>query len=175
MDIWQNIIHCSSDQEFLFKEKVVESGETKALSYQLWWIISKWWHTYSMKYFITLAFPKISEHEPKEDHNKALEKAKTFVTTFQGSTKAVTYDKHENDKYQKKFQILKLITEAVLLCPEQEIALRGYWEHSNYTESYHEKWVNTGNVIATINAFVKLDLILKDHLKNGAKMQKMTS
>ena len=87
----------------------------------------------------------------------------------------MTYDKHENDKYQKKFQILKLITEAVLLCPEQEIALRGYWEQSNYTESYHEKWVNTGNVIATINAFVKLDLILKDHLKNGAKTQKMTS
>ena len=51
----------------------------------------------------------------------------------------MTYDKHENDKYQKKFQILKLITEAVLLCPEQEIALRGYWEQSNYTESYHEK------------------------------------
>ena len=95
--------------------------------------------------------------------------------TFEDPTKAVTYDKHKNDKYQKNFQILKLITEAVLLCQEQEIAFRGYWEQPNYTESYHKKCVNTENVVATINAFVKLDPILKDHLKNGAKMQKMTS
>ena len=36
--------HCSSDQESLFKEKIVKSGETKA-SYQLSWIKSKRWHT----------------------------------------------------------------------------------------------------------------------------------
>ena len=175
MDIWQNIIYCSSDQEFLFKKKVVESGETKTLSYQLSWIISKWWHTYSMKYFIISVFEKISEHKTKHDHIKALEKAKTFIMTFEDPTKAVTYDTHKNDKYQKNFQILKLINEAVLLCQEQEIAFRGYWEQPNYTESYHKKCVNTEKVVATINGFVKLDPILKDHLKNGAKMQKMTS
>ena len=159
----------------MFKKKVVESGETKTLSYQLSWIISKWWHTYSMKYFIISVFEKISEHKTKHDHIKALEKAKTFIMTFEDPTKAVTYDTQKNDKYQKNFQILKLINEAVLLCQEQEIAFRGYWEQPNYTESYHKKCVNTEKVVATINAFVKLDPILKDHLKNGAKMQKMTS
>ena len=38
--------------------------------------------------------------------------------TFEDQTKLVTYDKYDNDKYQKNFSILKLITEAALLCSE---------------------------------------------------------
>ena len=65
--------------------------------YRLSWIKSKWWHTYNMKYFIILVLQKISEHETKDYHNKALEKAKNFVITFEDPTKVVTQDKHEND------------------------------------------------------------------------------
>ena len=111
---------------------------------------------------------KNSEHETKDYHNKALEKAKNIVMTFADPTKAVSHDKQENDKYQKNLHILKLTTEAVLLCSEQGIVFRGHREQSNYTESYHEKRVKRGNFIAIINAFAKLDPILKGHL--NAKM-----
>ena len=50
----------------------------------------------------------------KDCHNKALEKAKKFVMTFEDQTKAVTHDNYENDKYLKNLRILKLIIEAVL-------------------------------------------------------------
>ena len=39
--------YCPSEQEYLFKKKVVKNGATKTLSYQLSWIKSKWWHAYS--------------------------------------------------------------------------------------------------------------------------------
>ena len=45
-------------------------------------------------------------------------KAKHFVMAFEDPTKAVTHNKHENDRYQKNLHILKLITEAVLFCSE---------------------------------------------------------
>ena len=108
-------------------------------------------------------------------HHKALEKAKKFVMTFEDQIKAVTHDKYDNDKYQKNLHILKLITEAVLLCSEQGITFRGHREQSNYSESYHKKRVNRGSFIAIINTFTKLDLIWKDHLENGAKNAKITS
>ena len=142
--------YCLSDQESLFKEKVVKSGETKILSYQLSRIKIKWWHAYSKELqggfckacilfddfatnaprrdFVKNAFQnvskaeKISEHETKGCHDKALEKAKSFVMIFEDPTKAVTHDKHDNDKYQKNFHTFKLIIEAVLLCAEQGIA-----------------------------------------------------
>ena len=88
---------------------------------------------------------------------------------------SVTHDKYDNDKYQKNFRTLKLITEAALLCSEQGIAFRGHREQSNYSESYHKKRVNRGSFIAIINTFTKLDLIWKDHLENGAKNAKITS
>ena len=48
--------------------------------------------------FIISVFQKITEHETKDYHKKALEKAKDFVMTFKDPIKAVTQDKHENDK-----------------------------------------------------------------------------
>ena len=88
-----------------------------------------------MKYFIILVFQKILEHQIIDNHKKALEKAKYFVMTFEDPTKGVTYGRHEDDKYQKNLYILELITEAVLLCSEQEIAFRRQREQSNYTKS----------------------------------------
>ena len=54
-----------SDQEIFLKKKVVKSCETKTLSYQMSWIKSKQWHTYSLTYFIISVFQIISEHETK--------------------------------------------------------------------------------------------------------------
>ena len=71
--------------------------------------------------------------------------------------------------------ILELIVEAVLLCLEEKIAFRGHRGQSSYSESYHEERVDRGNFSAIINAFAKLDPILKDHLENEAKNAKMTS
>ena len=171
----------------MFKKKVVKSGETKTLSYQLSWIKSKWWYASSKELqgghckvcilfddlatnapkrnSIKNAFQnvskseKISEHEKKDCHNKALEKAKKFVMTFEDKTKAVTHDKYNNDKCQKNLHILKLIIEAVMLFSEQGLAFRSHREQSNYSESYHEKRVNRGSFNAIINAFAKLDTI----------------
>ena len=75
----------------------------------------------------------------KNYRNKTFKKVKYFVVTFKDPTRPVTHDKHENDKYQKKLHILKLITETVLFSLEQKIAFRGHREQSNYTESYHKK------------------------------------
>ena len=96
--------YCPSDQESLFKKKVFKSGETKTLSYQLSWIKGKWWYASSKELqsghckvcilfddvaadapkgnSVKKAFQnvskseKISEHEKKDRHNKALENAK---------------------------------------------------------------------------------------------------
>ena len=81
----------------------------------------------------------------------------------------MAHDKHENDKYQKNLHILKLITEEVLLCSEQEIAFQSHQEQLNYTKHYYEKWINKGNFIAIINTFAKQNPVLKDYLENGAK------
>ena len=64
---------------------------------------------------------KVSEHETRDYHKKVLEKAKNFVMAFEDPTKAMTHGKHENGKYQKNLHILKLTTEALLLCSEQGI------------------------------------------------------
>ena len=118
--------YCPLDQESLFKKKVVKNRETKTLSYQLSWIRSKWWHACSKELqdglckacilfdnftanvprgnFGKNAFQnvsqseKISEHKTKDYHNKALEKVRNFVMTFEDKTKAVTHGKHENNK-----------------------------------------------------------------------------
>ena len=45
-------------------------------------------------------------------------KQRKIAMTFEDQTKPVTHDKYDNDKYQKNFRILKLITEAALLCSE---------------------------------------------------------
>ena len=112
--------YCPLDQESLFKKKVVKSGETKTLSYQLSWIKSKWWYTSSEELqgghckvcilfddFSTNApkgnsvknvfqnvskSEKVSEHEKKDCHNKALEKAKKIVMTFEDQA----HDKYNN-------------------------------------------------------------------------------
>ena len=82
-----------------------------------------------MKYFIILVFQKILDYQIIDNHKKVLEKAKCFVMTFEGPTKAVTYGR------QKNLHILELMIEAVLLCSEQEIAFRRQREQSNYTKS----------------------------------------
>ena len=73
-------------KNFCFKKKVVKSGETKTLSYQLSQTKRKWWYTYSMKYFMVSVFLKNLEHETKDYLDRALEKAKKIVMTFEDPT-----------------------------------------------------------------------------------------
>ena len=49
-----------------------------------------------MKYFITSVFQKISEHETRDCHNKALEKAKYFVMTFEDPSYSKKWVKRGN-------------------------------------------------------------------------------
>ena len=76
-------IICPSVKNFCLRKFCLRK---KSLSYQLPLIKSKWWHTYKIKYFIISVFQRISEHDTKAYHNKALEKAKNFVMTFQDPT-----------------------------------------------------------------------------------------
>ena len=90
--------------------------------------------------------------------------------TFEDLVKAGTNDK--NDTYQKNFRTLKFVVEAVLFCSKQEIPFWGHWEPANNNETLDGKRINKGNFLAIINAFGKLDPILRNHLENVPKKQK---
>ena len=71
---------------------------------------------------------KIAKHETKEYHQGALEKAKDFLESYEGPTKSVTHDKNSDEKYERNIHTIKIIIQAVLLCVEQGIAIRGHRE-----------------------------------------------
>ena len=79
-------------------------------------------------YFKMLVSRKINKHETKEYHKNALEKAKGFLELYEDPTKSVTHDENSDEKYERNIHIIKIIIQAVLLCVEQGIALRGHRE-----------------------------------------------
>ena len=66
---------------------------------------------------------KIKKHQLTECHRRNAEMTKHFITVFEGPTKAVSYDKNENEKYECNLYILKAVTQSVLLCSEQGLLL----------------------------------------------------
>ena len=65
-----------------------------------------------------------------EYHKRNAEKAKYFITVFEDTTKAVSYDKNEKKKYEFNFYILKVVViQAVQLCLEQGSPLQGHRDY----------------------------------------------
>ena len=62
-------------------------------------------------------------------HNYVIEKVKKFQYAHEGRGKGVDYNSNKGIKFADNQRILPRIIEAVVLCAEQDIALRGYWSN----------------------------------------------
>ena len=75
--------------------------------------------------------------------------------------------------------IIKIITRAVLLCAEQEIALRGHRGQDSSNDvrkkSDTERTMQRNNFFAITNAFAILDVVLMEYLENSAQNAKTVS
>ena len=66
----------------------------------------------------------------------------------------MNHDEKGESNYERNVHILKMIIEALILCAEQGLALRGHRDHMK--EVHHE------NFLAIVNTFAKSDTIIKD-------------
>ena len=64
---------------------------------------------------------------------------------------------------------MRRIIEAIVLCAEQGLPLRGHREKDAYPDERFVRPANRGNFIAIIEAFAKYDEILNEHLLHGAR------
>ena len=120
----------------------------------------------------------ITEHQLTEYHKRNAEKAKHFITVFEDPTKAVSYDKNENEKYEYNLYILKVVIQAVLLCSEQGLLLRGHRDYGEFDvtiEKGTDEKTLRGNFHAVLNSLAMLDPTFTNHLKHGSKNSKMMS
>ena len=69
---------------------------------------------------------KIESHEQTEYHQKAMEKATLFINAYENPEQRVDHDEQKNTNYDRNVHILKRIIEAVLVCAQRGIALRGH-------------------------------------------------
>ena len=121
-------------------------------------------------------FEKIKEHQLSEYLKRNSEKAKHFITVFKDPTKAVSYDKNENEKYKCNFYILKVVIQAVLLCSEQGLPLRTHRDYGEFDvtrDKGTDEKTRRGNFYAVLNSFAMLNPTFTNHLKHGTKNSKM--
>ena len=120
-------------------------------------------------------FEKIKEHQLSEYLKRNSEKAKHFITVFKDPTKAISYDKNENEKYKCNFYILKVVIQAVLLCSEQGLPLRGHRDYGEFVtrEKGTDGKTRRGNFHTVLNSFAMLDPTFRNHLKHGITNSKM--
>ena len=99
-----------------------------------------------------------------KDHAK---KPESFLRTSENPTEAVNHDKKRESNYERNAHILKMVIEAVILCAEQVLTLRGHRDHgkpASDDDDDNMKKVYQGNFLAIVNKFAKFDTILKDHI-----------
>ena len=91
--------------------------------------------------------------------------------SFEDPRKNVDYDPKKQERYDKNVHVLKRIIQAVALCAQQGLALRGHREvESEYNEDSRD-----GNFQAILKSFAEIDPLLKDHLQHGPKNSQMKS
>ena len=120
---------------------------------------------------------KTAEHESTEYHQRACEKAESFFRAFE-NPKAVNHGKKRESNYQRNVHILRMIIEAVILCAEQGLALRGHRDHgkpASDDDDDNMKKFHHRNFLAIGDTFAKFDTILKDHIKQGSRNAKILS
>ena len=91
--------------------------------------------------------------------------------SFEDPRKNVGYDLKKQKRYDKYVHVLKRITQAVALCAQQGLALRGHRE----VKSEDNEDSRGGNFQAILKSFAKIDLLLKDHLQDRPKDSQMKS
>ena len=120
---------------------------------------------------------KIQDHENTEYHQKSIGAAEIFIRGYENPDSNVDFEKQKAQNCDTNLHIIQRIVEAVLLCAEQGLALRGHRDHhmSESEESCCERSFGRGNFLAILDAFAKMDPILQDHLNNGKRNAKMVS
>ena len=192
-----------SENDILYSETFTKSGKSFKLSYKRKWLTDHKWHVYSKELdgglckacvlfddpnnvnrgsFVKSAFQNISKpekvpyHETLQYHQDNLTAAKQFVKAYEDVKTNVDFDPKANERYQNNIHVVKRIIEAILLCAEQGIALRGHRDHHQTSEADHfERPANRGNFLAILETFALHDEILRQHLLYGQKNAKMVS
>ena len=57
--------------------------------------------------------------------------AQKFQENYHGLSRGVDYETNQETKFKQKRKILRRIVEAIALCAEQEIPLKGHRENNN--------------------------------------------
>ena len=93
------------------------------------------------------------------------------MISFEDLGKNVAYDTKNQERYDKNVHALKCIMQAVALCAQQGLALRGNRE----VESEDNEDSRDGNFQAILKSFADIYPLLKDHLRHGPKNSQMKS
>ena len=113
---------------------------------------------------------KIREHTEAKYRNENVTLAHNFVMSFEDLRENTDYDPKKQERYDKNVDLLKHI-QAVVLCAQQGLALRGHRE----VESEDNEDSKDGNFQAILKSFAEFDPLLKDHLQHGPKNSQMKS
>ena len=185
------------DAETLITKSYTKSNKTFNLLYKKSWLDQYSWHVYSPHLngglcnvcvvfddpdvknrgiFVKKAFQdrskpeKVKEHNNLQYHQAAVLKAEKFQENYEGVSHGVDYDSNKEFKFKENQHILQQTIEAVLLCGEQGIPLRGHREQDiNYIDEIRQRPPNQGNFIAIIKAFAKYDEKLRNHFLTGPR------
>ena len=114
---------------------------------------------------------KIREHTEAKYCNENVTLAHDFVMSFKDLRKNVDYDPQKQERYDKNVDLPKRIIQAVVLCAQQGLALRGHRD----VESEDNEDSKDGNFQAILKSFAEIDPLLKDHLQHGSKNSQMKS
>ena len=71
---------------------------------------------------------RFREHAEAKYHNENVTLALNFVMSLEDPRKNVDYDPKKQERYDKNVHVLKRIIQAVALCAQQGLALRGHKE-----------------------------------------------
>ena len=93
------------------------------------------------------------------------------MISFEDLGKNVACDTRNEERYDKNVHALKRIMQAVALCAQQGLALRGNRE----VESEDNEDSRDGNFQAILKSFADIYPLLKDHLRHGPKNSQMKS
>ena len=146
--------HVPMKGDTLFKKLVTKKSSSFVLSFKMKWMEENPWLVYSKELegglckfcvlfdekdsnrgiFVKRAFQdvgkpeKIREHAEAKYHNENVTLAQNFVMSFEDPRKNVDYDPKKQERYDKNVHVLKRIIQAVALCAQQGLALRGHRE-----------------------------------------------
>ena len=91
--------------------------------------------------------------------------------SLEDSRKNVEYEPKKQEIYDKNIHVLKRIIQAVALCAQQGLALRGHRE----VESQNNEDSRDGKFEAILKSFAEIVPLLKDNFQHGPKNSHMRS